>query len=69
MSILDQARELGVEISNWCSDLYIPVTQETVKLINAYEFKQNVTTFRDETNGVLSFEIPFAYTDYYNKKS
>ena len=68
MNILEEAKKLNVEISNWCSDLYIPVTEETKKLVAAYEFPQNITTFIANDDGKLWYDIPFAYTPYYNRK-
>jgi hypothetical protein len=65
LTILDQVKALNVEISNWCSDLYIPITEATTLLINKYEFKQNVTSFKSETDGVWMYEIPFAFTPYH----
>ena len=50
------------------SDLYIPVTEETTALIERYEFKNAVKTFRAETKGKhLWYEIPFAFTSFWNK--
>ena len=48
-NIYEEARKLGVEIDHHESDLYIPVTPETMKLVARYKFRCNVTTFVEMT--------------------
>ena len=66
--MLQVIRDKGIKHSNYCSDLFIYVTEETTRLVNDYQYKCNVTTFISETDGKLMYEIPFAYWDYYTKK-
>ena len=47
-------------ISHWCSDLYLKVTPISDKLIANYEFHNLVHIFRDQFEGKLWYEIPFA---------
>lgn len=49
-------------IDNHCSDLYLKVTTESMVLIEAYQWKQNVTTFNNAIDGTLWFDVPFAYS-------
>lgn len=49
------------DIDHWCSDLYLRVTPESKKLVAEYDYKNNVSTFTDQIDGVLWYEIPFAY--------
>ena len=66
--IFKEARKiLPVEqIDHHESDLYIMVTPESRKLVNDYEFKGNVKTFVSAiAPHVLWFDIPFAYTPYW----
>lgn len=49
------------DIDHHCSDLYLRVTEQSEKLVSAYEFRQNVTIFVDQIDRVLWYEIPFAY--------
>lgn len=49
------------DIDHWCSDLYLRVTPESEKLVAEYDFKGNVTKFIDQIDGVLWYNIPFAY--------
>lgn len=61
VSIHQKMLDLGVSIDNWCSDLYVPVTPETTAIIDQYEFKCNVQKFRNQIDGTLWYDIPFAY--------
>lgn len=63
MDIYEQLKAADQELSNWCSDLYVRVNEDTTVIINQYEFKQNVTTFISPTDLNKYYEIPFAY-DY-----
>ena len=54
------------DISHWCSDLYLRATEASKALIESYDFRQNVKTFIDQIDHVKWYEIPFAYTPYYN---
>jgi hypothetical protein len=65
------AKELMQEsdISNWQSDLYLRKNSISDKLVNEYEFKQNVKTFKDNIDHVLWYDIPFAYTPFWEDKN
>lgn len=68
MSIYEDMKALGVEIDHHESDLYVPVTAETRAVVNAYEFKTNVTQFRSEIEPHGQwFDIPFAYEPHWPK--
>jgi hypothetical protein len=60
--IYEKAIELGIETASHCTDLYLPVNEQTRALINQYEYKQSVHTFRNRITGQLWFDIPFAYS-------
>ena len=53
------------EIDHHYSDLYLKVTPTSRKLVDEYEWRGNVTTFRDQIEGKLWYEIPFAFTPYW----
>lgn len=55
------------DIDNHGSDLYVPVTADTKKVLADYEFKGNVTTFVDQITGRPYYDIPFAYTPYWEE--
>ena len=66
-SIYAQAVKLMAqnEIDHHASDLYLKVTPISRELVDQYEWRQNVTTFRDQIEGKLWYEIPFAFTPYW----
>jgi len=64
-SIYEKMKQLDVEINSWQSDMYVPVTPETKAVVEKYEFKQNVSTFRSE--GKFWYDIPFSYNPFWNK--
>lgn len=64
MTIKQELLSLGMkenEIDNHESDLYVLVNEISKEWLNTYEFKSNVTTFIDEIDHVLWYEIPFGY--------
>ena len=76
MNIFAEAKKLGVEIAHWCSDLYIPITPETTRLVAAYEHRSIVTTFTEYTSGKTArerkpirawYDIPFAYQPFWDE--
>jgi len=67
--IYQQMKAAGVEIDNHESDLYVPVNADTQKLITKYRFRSNVTTFVNQIDGKLWFDIPFAYTPFWEEKT
>ncbi len=68
MNIFARIKAERIDYSNHESDLYIPVTEQTKIMINAYQFKSNVTTFVSNTDGKLWYDIPFAYLPYWESK-
>ena len=56
------------DINNHCSDLYLRKTDISTALVNDYEFKNQVSTFKDLVDHVLWYEIPFAYYPYFTKE-
>lgn len=53
------------EIDHWQSDLYLKATPISEKLVDEYEWRGSVTTFLDQVEGKLWYEIPFAFTPYW----
>lgn len=56
------------EIDHHESDLYLKKNEVSDKLISNYKFKNNVTIFRDQIDGVLWYDIPFAYHREFDEK-
>ena len=59
---IDSQHELG-------SDLYLKVTPISTTLIRQYDFKSQVTTFIDNIEHTLWYDIPFSNTDYWESKN
>ena len=49
------------QIAHWYSDLYVKATPYSKEIVDQYEYKHLVKTFRDQIDNELWFEIPFAY--------
>ena len=63
----EEVKKRGIFYDNHCSDLYVYVTNYTTEIVKDYEYECNVTEFRNQIDGKMMYEIPFAYTDYYKK--
>ena len=68
MNIFEQVKAAGIEYDNHESDLYIPVNDATAALIAQYEFKANVRVFTCNITKKIWYDIPFAYTPFWDKK-
>lgn len=64
MTLHERIKTLKIPYGVHCSDLYIPVNEETKKLIEEYEYKGNVTIFISNIDGQRWFDVPFANDDY-----
>ena len=54
------------DIDHHESDLYLRKTPATTAIIAGYEYKNNVSVFRDAIENALWYEIPFAYDPFWN---
>ena len=68
MSIHSELKEAGVKLDSHYSDLYAEKTPESKKIIDKYEFKKNVTTFINQKNNKVWYDIPFANQDWWDKR-
>jgi hypothetical protein len=67
--LYNELRSRGVEMETHESDLYVPMTSETMFLvIGMYEYPENVRSFRSE-GGQMWYDIPFANMEFWEKKS
>jgi len=70
MSIYEQLKAANIPIDHHESDLYAKVTPESQKIIDAYEFKDNVKRFVcDDIKREIWFDIPFAFDPFWQSKS
>ncbi len=69
IDIYEAAKEAGIEIDSHCSDLYMPVNEKSIKLVNQYKYKTNVDIFISQIDGSRWYDVPFAYYPYYGNRS
>lgn len=67
VGIYQQLKRAGVKLDHHESDLYAKVTPTSQRIVNSYRFKSQVKKFRSQIDGKLWFDIPFAYTPFWNK--
>jgi hypothetical protein len=56
----------NIPCHNHESDLYIPVTQETLDLVN--HFGHRPETFTNQVEGGVWFDVPFAYSPWWEAR-
>lgn len=65
-TLLQQFIDAGIkmeEMHRHCSDLHVPITVESGRVKDTYEFRQNVTTFRSEVDNIFYYDIPFVLSE------
>lgn len=62
-SIYEQLMLAGVDLDHHESDLYAEVTPESRRIVEAYQYRSNVTTYY--TNGEQWYDIPFAFDPWW----
>lgn len=68
MSLYTDLIEAGVPVSNWCSDLYFPRTAQTTEILARHPLQRtNATVFKSNTDGVSTYDVPFAYDLFFNQ--
>lgn len=68
MSIFNEIKRTGIKYSSHESDLYIPVNEKTSELIKTYVHRRNVTIFKNQVEGGLWYEVPFAYDPWWKSR-
>jgi len=68
IDIYEQLKAAGAEMSHHESDLYVKVTPQSTEILKGYYFKSNVTTFKSIIDKFLWYEVPFAYTPFWDDK-
>ena len=66
-TLYQELKEAGVEIDNHESDLYFPMTLDTVRILNKYTTAlNNARAFRSNEDGKLWYDVPFAYDPFWD---
>jgi hypothetical protein len=66
--IYDQLKAAGVPLEHYESDLYAKVTTESANIVNRYPFVSQVSTFYNNIDHELWYDIPFAYQPFWDEK-
>jgi len=61
MEIQKEMELAGVKYDYHQSDLYVPINKITIDIVERYQFKNNVESFKSNIDGTMWFDIPFAY--------
>ncbi len=65
-TLFQSLRAAGVEVNNHGSDMYVPVTETTRRILEGFPIhKKNAKTFTDQVSGVLTYDIPFAFDPFW----
>lgn len=67
MDIYEQLKNAGVKLDHHESDLYAKVTPESIEIINKWNYKSIVRIFTSNIDDSMWYDIPFAYTPFWNK--
>ena len=65
-TIYEDMRDAGVPIANHCSDLYVPVTPVTTKILNRRNANRQV--FTNQVEGGRWYDIAGAFDPYWNAR-
>ena len=57
------------DIDHHASDLYLRKNSVSEKLVEEYEYKEQVKTFKDNIDHVLWYEISFAFNPFWEEAS
>lgn len=59
--------DAGIECSNWQSDLYFPVNEQTRQILQKFP-SQTRSTFQSNIDRKHMYECPFAYDPFWKKR-
>jgi hypothetical protein len=67
-SLYQDLVEAGVEVSNWQSDLYFPITPQTTGILRRHPEQRKIRTmFTSGVTGKRTYEVPFAYDPFWER--
>ena len=68
-NLYEAIKKAGIQIQNHYSDLYFPVTPESVAILAQYPAAKRIaTTFTNQVEGGLWYEVPFAFRPYWEER-
>jgi len=69
MDIYEQLKNANIPLDHHESDLYAKVTPESQKILTTYKYRAQVTTFKSQIDNELWYNIPFAFTPFWESKN
>lgn len=70
LSLYKALKMSGIEVNNHESDLYVAVSTEVNTILEQFpQHMKTATLFRDNVSGKISYDIPFAYDPFWEKKA
>jgi hypothetical protein len=70
MQLYDELKAAKLPIRNHYSDLYVPVTAESTRILLKYPLHfKNATRFIDAVDGTLCYDLPFCFLPYWTAVS
>ena len=67
MALYQDLIEANIECSNWQSDLYFPVSEQSRNILAKYPVqKASATTFKSNIDGKLWYDVPFAFEPFWD---
>lgn len=68
-SLYQEFKAAGIEIRNHESDMYVPITRESTEILENYPLqKATATKFKSNIDGKLTYDIPFSFDPFWEKK-
>jgi hypothetical protein len=68
-SLYDEILAAGIPVESHESDLYFPVTIESAAILSMHRLESdNATTFINQKDGRKWYDVPFAYTPWWDKR-
>ena len=68
MSIYDDLKNAGVQLDNHYSDLYALANDDCRRIVSEHQKAENigpVSMFKSNIDGLMWYDIPFAYLPYW----
>ena len=67
-TIYEELKGAGIQLDSHESDLYALKTAESERIVKAWDYCCNVTTFKSQIDGKIWYDIPFAYKPFWDSK-
>lgn len=70
MELYTEIKAAGIECASHESDLYLPDTEQVRAILDKYPLsKANATRFKNQINGQIWIDVPFAYLPFWERRT